>query len=176
LTRRRLARYLSRPARRFRAVSGSSPVRTILDLPSGHGRVLRYFRAAFPDALIAACDVDTDAVDFCARSFAAKPIYSTIDIEAIPLEGTYDLIWCGSLFTHIHADQWHALLQLFSAHLSDSGLLTRSSSASPTGENNQVLADGQLEVEGVGLRHDAKPRSDLRALRCRVLAEDGERA
>ena len=90
--------------------------------------------------------------------------------------GHYDLIWCGSLFTHIHADQWRALLQLFSAHLSDSGLLTRSSSASPTGENNQVLADGQLEVEGVGLRHDAKPRSDLRALRCRVLAEDGERA
>jgi SAM-dependent methyltransferase len=118
-----LGRLAMETIRRFRAVSSSPPVTTILDLPSGHGRVLRYLRAAFPDAVIAACDVDRDAVDFCARSFAAMPIYSTIDIEAIPLQGTYDLIWCGSLFTHIHADQWRALLQLFSAHLSDSGLL-----------------------------------------------------
>jgi SAM-dependent methyltransferase len=108
---------------RFRALSGSAPIKTILDLPSGHGRVLRFLRAAFPDAVIAACDVDGDAVDFCAGTFDAQPIYSTVDLEAVPLQDRYDLIWCGSLFTHIHADQWRSLLRLFSGHLSDSGLL-----------------------------------------------------
>jgi len=108
---------------RFRALTGSSPIKTILDLPSGHGRVLRFLRAAFSDAVIAACDVDRDAVDFCARGFDAQPIYSTVDLGALPLEGTYDLIWCGSLLTHVHADQWRALLRVFSDHLSPSGLL-----------------------------------------------------
>jgi SAM-dependent methyltransferase len=107
----------------FRALSAPSPIKTILDLPSGHGRVLRFLRAAFPDAVIAACDVDKDAVDFCARTFDAQPIYSTVDLGAVPLPDTYDLIWCGSLLTHVHADQWSALLGLFSKHLSNSGLL-----------------------------------------------------
>jgi SAM-dependent methyltransferase len=107
----------------FRGLSALSPIKTILDLPSGHGRVLRSLRAAFPDAEIAACDVDRDAVDFCARTFDAQPIYSTVDLGAVPLPDTYDLIWCGSLLTHVHADQWRALLGLFSKHLSNSGLL-----------------------------------------------------
>jgi SAM-dependent methyltransferase len=107
----------------FRGLSAPSPIKTILDLPSGHGRVLRFLRAAFPDAVIAACDVDKDAVDFCARTFDAQPIYSTVDLGAVPLSDTYDLIWCGSLLTHVHADQWRALLGLFSNHLRDSGLL-----------------------------------------------------
>ena len=95
----------------------------ILDLPCGHGRVLRFLRAAFPDAAIGACDLDADAVDFCARTFHAQPIYSTTDVTAVPLPERYDLIWCGSLLTHVHADQWRGLLQLFAAHLADTGLL-----------------------------------------------------
>ena len=118
-----LGRLAMETIERFRALSGSAPTKTVLDLPSGHGRGFRFLRAAFPNAAIAACDVDRDAVDFCARSIDARPIYSTVDVRAIPLQETYDLIWCGSLFTHIHAEQWRALLQLFSEHLSDSGLL-----------------------------------------------------
>ena len=108
---------------RYMALAKLSAVKTILDFPCGHGRVLRFLRAAFPDAAITACDLDRDAVDFCAQTFDALPLYSTFDLGAVPLQGGYDLIWCGSLFTHIPADQWRALLQLFSAHLNDSGLL-----------------------------------------------------
>jgi SAM-dependent methyltransferase len=108
---------------RFMALVNLSAVTTILDLPSGYGRVLRFLRAAFPDAVIAACDIDRDAVDFCAGTFDAQPIYSTVDLRTVPLHDSYDLIWCGSLLTHIHADQWREVLRLFSAHLSDAGLL-----------------------------------------------------
>jgi SAM-dependent methyltransferase len=96
---------------------------SILDLPCGHGRVLRFLRARFPDASITACDLDTDGVDFCATTFAARPVYSTTDFAKTPLDGEFDLIWCGSLLTHIHADQWRAALRLFADHLRESGLL-----------------------------------------------------
>jgi SAM-dependent methyltransferase len=108
---------------RFMSLANLSTVKTILDFPSGHGRVLRFLRAAFPDAVITACDIDRDAVDFCARTFDARPVYSTGDLTSVALDGSYDVIWCGSLLTHMHAHQWRDLLDLFSAHLSDSGLL-----------------------------------------------------
>ena len=41
----------------------------ILDLPCGHGRVIRVLRAAFPAATLIACDLDRDGVDFCAQTF-----------------------------------------------------------------------------------------------------------
>ena len=52
-------------------------VENILDLPCGHGRVLRTIKAAFPMAQLSACDIDADAVDFCSRTFNATPIYSS---------------------------------------------------------------------------------------------------
>src|SRR5262249_45606967 len=48
----------------------------ILDLPCGHGRVLRWLAAAFPEARLTACDLLRDGVDFCASAFGAAPIYS----------------------------------------------------------------------------------------------------
>src|SRR5919109_3533527 len=38
----------------------------ILDLPCGHGRLMRWLRAAYPYAEIVGCDLDPDAVNFCA--------------------------------------------------------------------------------------------------------------
>src|SRR5690606_23017971 len=51
---------LSLAAARF-----EGPVRSVLDLPCGHGRVLRALRHAFPEARIAACDLLTSGVDYC---------------------------------------------------------------------------------------------------------------
>jgi SAM-dependent methyltransferase len=77
----------------------TSDVKQILDLPCGHGRVLRYLRAAFPGAQISACDIIRDGVDFCASEFGALPIYSEDDPRKIPIKkNSYDLIWVGSLF------------------------------------------------------------------------------
>jgi cyclopropane fatty-acyl-phospholipid synthase-like methyltransferase len=58
------------------AVSRLAEVRRILDLPCGHGRVLRHLVKIFPDAVVDACDLDRDGVDFCAVRFGARPIIS----------------------------------------------------------------------------------------------------
>jgi SAM-dependent methyltransferase len=87
---------------------------TILDLPCGHGRVLRWLRAQYPKAHITACDLNRDGVDFCAQTFGAVPVYGSENPQEVPL-GSYDLIWCGSLFTHL--EHWDDFLSVFRAHL-----------------------------------------------------------
>lgn len=78
----------------------------ILDLPCGHGRVLRWLRAHYDYAKITACDLDHDGVDFCARQFSALPVYSEPDLRQLPFTAQFDLIWVGSLVTHLSRDRW----------------------------------------------------------------------
>jgi hypothetical protein len=96
---------------------------SILDLPCGHGRVCRMLRMAFPDAHISASDLDRDGVDFCAQEFEAEPLYSREDIREVKTSRSFDLIWCGSLFTHIEGEQWAAFLEFFAEHLWPGGVL-----------------------------------------------------
>src|SRR5437667_3593839 len=99
-------------------------IRTILDLPCGHGRVLRHLRETFPHADITACDLRRDAVDYCAKTFGARPLYSDEDVENIAFApNSFDLIWVGSLLTHLRADHWLDFLSLFQCALRVGGLL-----------------------------------------------------
>jgi SAM-dependent methyltransferase len=98
-------------------------VRRILDFGSGYGRILRQFKAAFPAAQLAACDILPEAVDFCAQTFGAEPVYAADDPGETGLEGQFDLIWLGSLFTHLDAPRWRSLLDLLERVLEPEGLL-----------------------------------------------------
>lgn len=95
----------------------------ILDFGCGYGRVLRFLKAAYPDALLTACDIVPNAVDFCASTFGAIPVYSHEQPEQIPLKGTFDLIWCGSVLTHLDAALLARVLRLLASHLSTKGVL-----------------------------------------------------
>jgi CBS domain-containing protein/SAM-dependent methyltransferase len=95
----------------------------ILDLPCGHGRVTRVLRAAYPDSTLIACDLDRDGVDFCAEKFAAVPVYGNTDPARVRIEQPVDLIWVGSLFTHIDPARWNDFLDLFARVLRPGGIL-----------------------------------------------------
>jgi SAM-dependent methyltransferase len=96
---------------------------SILDLPCGHGRVLRALKAAFPKANFTACDLDEHGVDFCVRKFGATGAYSDVDPRKIRIQAKFDLIWVGSLFTHLNGDRWSSFLNLFSSILAKDGIL-----------------------------------------------------
>jgi SAM-dependent methyltransferase len=96
---------------------------TILDLPCGYGRVTRGLRSQFPDADITVCDIDRDAVDFCARKFRATGVYGTTDFARMDIGRSFDLIWVGSLVTHFTADQTINFIRCMMRHLSANGLL-----------------------------------------------------
>jgi SAM-dependent methyltransferase len=73
----------------------------ILDLPCGHGRVMRWIRAQYPRSAITGCDLNHPGVDFCREQFGARGIYSDVDLDQVQFEAPFDLIWCGSLLTHL---------------------------------------------------------------------------
>jgi SAM-dependent methyltransferase len=105
------------------AAGVQTPAR-ILDLPCGHGRVLRALAAAFPGAAITAADVDRGGVEFCAKRFGATPLHAPTDPSALELPpGGFDLIWCGSLATHLDAQPTVDLLEALSAALARGGTL-----------------------------------------------------
>jgi SAM-dependent methyltransferase len=102
--------------------AGLEQVNSVLDFASGHGRVLRAFNAAFPEAALTACDTVVEGVEFCAETFGATPVVSSPDPSQIDLTGPFDLIWSGSLFTHVDQDLWRAFLKLFESTLATGGV------------------------------------------------------
>ncbi len=95
----------------------------ILDLPCGHGRVGRHLRAAFPQAEIVFADIDTDGADFCAAQFGGTAVYSQPDLSQVHLGDRYDLIWIGSLFTHVDQQRAETWLRHLSSLLAPCGVL-----------------------------------------------------
>jgi SAM-dependent methyltransferase len=105
------------------SLAGKEDVSRILDLPCGYGRVARWLRADFPRARLVVCDIDREAVDFCAKTFDAKPVYSAEKPQDIDVPGRFDLIWCGSLVTHLDRPGWIDFLRFFESILKPGGVL-----------------------------------------------------
>ena len=98
-------------------------ISNVLDLPCGHGRVLRHLVKLFPQASFDAADLDHEGVDFCAGRFGARPIYSQEDLTCVDFGKKYDLIWVGSLFTHVSRERMQAWLAHLSNFLADGGIM-----------------------------------------------------
>ncbi|HEX4363789.1 MAG TPA: class I SAM-dependent methyltransferase [Solirubrobacteraceae bacterium] len=96
-------------------------VRSCLDMPCGYGRVLRRLAQEISPERITACDINRRAIRFCAREFGVTPLRSTPSLDCMRL-GRHDLIWCGSLVTHL--DEWRVaqLLRSFCEALEPGGL------------------------------------------------------
>ncbi|HZO60683.1 MAG TPA: CBS domain-containing protein [Solirubrobacterales bacterium] len=97
--------------------------KSILDLPCGHGRELRFLKLAYPAARVGVCDIDEDGVEFCARVFGADPTVSHEDPGKVSFDEPFELAWSGSLFTHLSADRWQGFLDLFARALEPGGLV-----------------------------------------------------
>jgi hypothetical protein len=107
--------------------SCKTEARAILDLPRGFGRVTRVLRVAYPAAEIYVSDIDVEAVEFSARTFNATALRSQPDFGALNFGRTFDLIWVGSLITHLPAEATSALLGFALRHLSPDGVAFLSS-------------------------------------------------
>jgi SAM-dependent methyltransferase len=95
----------------------------VLDLPCGHGRVLRHLVRMFPSAQFDACDLDAEGVEFCAKTFGAKALHSKPELSEMDFGATYDLIWVGSLFTHVPEAQTARWLAHLAKFLSPHGIV-----------------------------------------------------
>jgi SAM-dependent methyltransferase len=109
--------YLSCGASALNAIAAllqlaqSNVPRRILDFGAGAGRVTRWLRAVFPDAELEACDVREADVAFCREHFGVTAWASSTEIGALSAPHTYDLIWAGSVLTHIAAEDAKRVLR-----------------------------------------------------------------
>ena len=106
----------------LRAAPRTETVTEVLDMPSGYGRELRFLLLRFPGATFTACDIQPGAADFCAREFGALPVISRPHLDDVSFERKFDLVWCGSLVTHLDAASTRDLLRLFARHLKEGGV------------------------------------------------------
>jgi cyclopropane fatty-acyl-phospholipid synthase-like methyltransferase len=105
------------------AASQLTEVKTVLDLPSGHGRVLRHLVKMFPRAQFDVSDLDISGMDFCVKQFGARAIPAHEDLTQSVFDREYDLIWIGSLFTHQSESRTRAWLAFLSKQLSPTGII-----------------------------------------------------
>jgi SAM-dependent methyltransferase len=105
------------------AVAPTTHVGHVLDFSCGHGRVGRFIRALFPEARITFSEVDAEAANFCANQFRGTALVTPKDFNALTLPETYDVIWLGSVFTHMDYERMKVLFgKLFNA-LNPKGVL-----------------------------------------------------
>jgi SAM-dependent methyltransferase len=109
------------------AMGDAAPPRKILDLPCGHGRVTRVLRARFPAAAITCCDVDHEGALFAASQFGARAVLSSGSFSDLDLGGRFDLIWVGSLLTHLSELHARQFLDCLVRHMAPDAFLVMSS-------------------------------------------------
>jgi SAM-dependent methyltransferase len=126
---------------------GVENVSTILDMPCGHGRVARILRARFPEARIAVSDLDVDGVAFCAREFGAEALTSSADFSTLTFGKSFDLIWVGSLITHLPARATARFIGFVVRHLSPQGVAVVSSHGRLAADRLSALGGSVYTIE-----------------------------
>lgn len=121
------AHYLGAGLSGLRAVQcgvpelAAAPPRRVLDFGCGFGRVTRFLQAEWPEADVNVCDVDFTGLAFCLAHLGVRGFQVGVDPAAMRLGGDYDLIWVGSVVTHLDAPVIMKLLAALAAALAPGG-------------------------------------------------------
>lgn len=104
------------------SLAGGLKPRSILDFPSGSGRITRWLRAYFPHSELFASDLYQGHLDFCSSFFGARPIPAQDKLGSFSFPYKFDLIFCGSLLTHLPESEFRATIELLSRSLNPGGV------------------------------------------------------
>jgi SAM-dependent methyltransferase len=96
---------------------------TVLDFGCGAGRVTRWIAAAFPHANIEGCDIREGDIKFVSETFSLRTWQSVVDPVKLNPPSSYDLIWVGSVFTHLSKDASTQLFDKLTSWLNPNGIL-----------------------------------------------------
>lgn len=130
---------------------GAPEPRTILDLPCGSGQVTRMLRERYPAAAITVCDVEPSRVDFTAALFDATGVYSKANFRDLQLGGSFDLIWAGSLLTHLPEHQIRQFLDFAVQHMGQDSRLVATSNGEYVATQMRSRTYGLSEPAARGL-------------------------
>ncbi|MEZ5964355.1 MAG: class I SAM-dependent methyltransferase [Planctomycetota bacterium] len=98
-------------------------VERLLDFACGCGRVARFFVHALGAARVAAAEIDPQALAFVGDTLGVATIASATDPQALRLGGDHDVVFVGSLFSHLPRPRFVAWLRALARGLRPDGLL-----------------------------------------------------
>ena len=104
-------------------LAGLSDPASILDFGGGCGRVTRWLKAAYPHAAITVAERTDDQLEACRQLFGVETWLSAAPIPELEAPGSYDLIWAGSVLTHLSAADTFNLLSAFLHWIKPGGMI-----------------------------------------------------
>ncbi len=104
------------------SIINKDEISSVLDFGCGYGRVIRFLKNQFPKAVITGCELEDKYIDFCKESFGVETFQSDTNFEKLPRDKKFDLIWAGSVFTHISASKFEQLFEYFNDVLNVGGV------------------------------------------------------
>lgn len=99
----------------------SHPPARILDFGCGYGRVGRFMQATWPEAALRVCDVDFAGLAFCLAHLGMQGFRVGTNPDEMKLGSGYDLIWVGSVVTHLDGPVIKRLLAALGDSLAPGG-------------------------------------------------------
>ena len=137
---------------------GLARVGRMLDFGCGYGRITRYLMRWLPPDRLWVCDLVGDAVDFQQRRFGVRGFRSASRPEALAPPANappFDLIYVGSLFTHLPPQSFSPWFDRLSGLLAPEGLLVMS-------VHDRELLPPELAMPPAGICF--RPHSESRTL------------
>jgi hypothetical protein len=107
-------------------LAGAKPPKAILDFGAGAGRVTRWLVPSFPDSAIRACDVRRQDMEFVAANIGVEAWTVDEPLNMTNIRGPYDLIWAGSVITHLSEVRTRQVTENLLSSCNDHGLLVMS--------------------------------------------------
>jgi len=98
-------------------------VSSLLDFACGHGRLTRFLVHRLSRNRITVSDINKEAVDFVCSTFGVKGFYSVGTPEKLSYDGRHDVIFVGSLFSHLPVTTWASWLSRLYGMLTKNGVL-----------------------------------------------------
>lgn len=99
----------------------------VLDWGCGSGRATRYMRLFQPDLLLAGCDIDAEAIDWCRQNIAGARFDVTAPYPPLPYpDGAFDAVVGSSVMTHLAAPVQQQWLREIRRVLAPGGVLVTS--------------------------------------------------
>ncbi len=95
----------------------------VLDFAAGWGRLTRYLVAELEPSRVYVSDIAETSMEFCNREFGTPWFGSDFDPAKVEVPRSFDLIFVGSLFTHLPRERFDAWMRRLLEMLTPGGSL-----------------------------------------------------
>jgi ubiquinone/menaquinone biosynthesis C-methylase UbiE len=145
---------LARSKFQFLLAQGLTPEARILDIGCGTGQLTEALADFLsPGGVYYGTDIAPEAIAFCRKKFRrANFFFLPNEMTCIPLEGiSFDIIYLGSVFTHMYPQEIQALLPEFERLLAPQGIAIADAFVSAA-ENQFVGGRGMVVINATRLQ------------------------